>query len=313
MSTKKKIIGLVCLVATLLSGYLVSSSIKGFDLGLLVSRASGADTGLLKVSFLDIGQGDSIFITTPNGTQVLIDGGAGSKVLEELGRVMPFWDRSIDMIVATHPDSDHVGGLIEVLNTYEVESILEPDSGEVRADEKGGAALAFEVAQRAEQEKGAKALIARRGQVYVLDEGDENPGDEVTLSILWPDRELNAEVESNSISIVARLDYGETSFLLTGDAPAAVETYLLGLEDGQSWLEADVLKVGHHGSKTSTSKAFVQAVSPQYAVIQVGESNSYGHPHAEVIENLRDVEVLRTDTDGRVSFTSNGKDLILRK
>lgn len=266
-------------------------------------------SGKLKVVFLDVGQGDAIFIETPGGRQLLIDGGRDTKVLSELARVMKPWDRSLDMVMATHPDSDHIGGLIEVLNRFQVAAIMEPDPNEVRAEDKQGAALAFEIAQRSE---GTTNLISRSGQQYILDDGDEYPGDEVVLTVLWPTTDLGEEVESNTLSIVARLDYGETSWLFTGDAPISTEKYLLSSGADSAWLDVDVLKLGHHGSRTSSAKEFIAATSPTYAVIQVGADNSYGHPHQEVLDTsaqFPDITIFRNDIDGLIRMQSDGRSI----
>ena len=159
--------------------------------------------GKLTVTFLDIGQGDAIFIDTPSGNQVLVDGGANKKVLSELGRVMPFFDRSIDMIIATHPDRDHIGGLPWVMEKYAVTSVVEPGV-------KGESAESVHF-NTLVSERGVKKELARRGAVYDLGEG-------VKLTILFPDRDVSG-LETNDASIVARLTYGNTSYLLTRDSP----------------------------------------------------------------------------------------------
>jgi len=247
----------------------------------------------LTVAFLDVGQGDSIFIEAPNGNQVLIDGGSGRGVLRELSKVMPFYDRSIDVVIATHPDKDHIGGLPLVLRRYHVNLFLEPG---VTNDTGAYAAL-----RRAVVERGVKNVYARRGMQVILDDG-------VMLRILFPDRDV-AGMESNTASIVAQLVYGDTEFLLTGDSPKSIEKYLVSVV-GKS-LESDVLKVGHHGSKTSSNESFIGIASPQYAVISAGEDNRYGHPHEEVLDILKqfEVEILSTYERGTVIFKSDGKNL----
>ena len=252
--------------------------------------------GILTVAFLDVGQGDSIFIEAPSGNQVLIDGGSGSGVLRELSKVMPFYDRSIDIVIATHPDKDHIGGLPDVLENYKVGIFLEPgitsDTGVYRALEE------------IISEKDIRKILARRGMKLILGGG-------VELIILFPDRDV-AGLESNTASIVAQLVYGDTEFLLTGDSPKSIEKYLVSILGKD--LESDVLKVGHHGSKTSSDISFIGIVSPQYAVISAGKDNRYGHPHEEVINILKqfEAEVISTYEQGTVIFKSDGRTVFLK-
>lgn len=252
--------------------------------------------GKLTVTFLDIGQGDSIFIDAPNGNQILIDGGANKKVLSELGRVMSFFDRSIDMVIATHPDRDHIGGLPWVMDKFVVTSVLEPGVK--------GESAEYVHFNTIVSERGVKKELARRGAVYDLGEG-------VKLNILFPDRDVSG-LETNDASIVARLTYGNTSYLLTGDSPLKIENYLVSL-DGAG-LKSDVLKVGHHGSRTSTGEAFVAAVLPSIAVISAGKNNSCGHPHKEVTNILEKfkVNILGTYDRSRIKIISDGHTLMVK-
>ena len=252
--------------------------------------------GILTVVFLDAGQGDAIFIEAPNGNQVLIDGGPNKSVLRQLSKVMPFYDRSIDIVIATHPDKDHIGGLPDVLQRYTVDFILE--SG-VKNDT--GTSRAFESAIL--QNK-IKRIFAKRGMAITL-------GDDVFLNILFPDRDVS-EVESNTASIVAQLVYKNTEFMFTGDSPKTIEEYLVFL-DGEK-LRSDVLKVGHHGSKTSSSESFVGYVSPEYAIISAGADNSYGHPHKEVVEILNQFgsAILNTKDNGAIIFKSDGENIVVK-
>jgi competence protein ComEC len=244
----------------------------------------------LTVAFLDVGQGDAIYIEAPNGHQVLIDGGKGRAVLEELGRLMPFSDRSIDAVVATHPDMDHIGGLPEVFARYDVGMFLEPGVHDDGADNQ-----ALEAAVAAE---GLTPVLARRGMVLDL-------GDGASLEILFPDRDVT-DVDPNVGSIVARLTYGDTSFVFTGDSPIAIEQYLVGIDGGH--LKSDVLKLGHHGSRTSSSALFLGTVDPAYGVISAGCDNPYGHPHHEVIDRLDQFGILHPSTceEGTIEFMSDG-------
>jgi competence protein ComEC len=221
---------------------------------------------------------------------VLIDGGKGHAVLERLGEVMPPFDRSIDVVLATHPDMDHIGGLPEVLARYDVGMVLVSGVHDDGADEQ-----ALEAAVRAE---GLTPVLARQGMTLALDDG-------VSLDILFPDRDV-ANVDPNVGSIVARLTYGDTSFLLTGDSPTQIEQYLVG-EYGSA-LKTNVLKLGHHGSRTSNSEEYLGMVDPQYGIISAGCNNKYGHPHPEVLERLQQFKITALDTcgEGTIEFTSDG-------
>lgn len=243
---------------------------------------------VLKVYFLDVGQGDSIFIEGPNGNQVLIDGGVGSKVLSELGAILPIYDRHIDVLIETHPDQDHIGGFPDVLKNYDVSLYIEPG---VVTDKGIDVAI-----DQLLKEKNIPKILARRGQTLDLGGGAE-------LVILFPDRDVRNS-ETNEASIIAKLIFGDTSYLFTGDSPIKIENYLLSLN--KEILDSDILKVGHHGSRTSTSKQFLEAVSPEIAVISAGKDNSYGHPHTEVTKNLQVEGILirRTDEEGRILFES---------
>ncbi|OGG63249.1 hypothetical protein A3C21_03835 [Candidatus Kaiserbacteria bacterium RIFCSPHIGHO2_02_FULL_59_21] len=250
--------------------------------------------GKLTVSFLNVGQGDAIFIDAPSGRQALIDGGRGRVVLRELARASPWWDRSIDVVVATHPDLDHIGGLPDVLARYRVGLVMRSSV----LDEGSADSAAFDAAADAEAKQGAALLVAKRGQIIDLGGG-------ASMEVLYPDRDVSG-VETNAGSIVARLVYGETAFMLTGDAPQAIEEYL-ALLDGKE-LHSNVLKAGHHGSKTSSSELFIGFVSPEYAVFSRGCDNSYGHPHAEVVALFKRFEIPALDTckDGAITFVSDG-------
>ena len=254
--------------------------------------------GILTVAFLDIGQGDAIFIEAPNGNQMLIDGGPPKAVLSALRRVMSFYDRTIDMIVVTNPDKDHMAGFIDVLESYKVGMVVEP--GTV------GASVEYKVFEQLVREERAKKSIALRGQTIWL---DKKHG--VGFQILFPDRNISG-LATNDGSIVGRLVYGDTSIMFTGDSPENVEHYLVSLDDKN--LKSDVLKVGHHGSRTSSSEEFVGFVSPTYATISLGQGNSYGHPHKETLDTLEkfDIKTLRTDQQGTITIESDGENIEVR-
>ena len=242
----------------------------------------------LEVTFFDIGQGDSIFIETPERYQILIDGGPDSVILEKLAREMPFWDRTIDLLILSHPEHDHISGLIEVLKRYKVENILW--TGVLRDTAE------YQEWKRLIKEEGADIYIAQVSLAV---------SDTARLKVLFPFESFKGkEVKNtNNTSIIARLVFGENSFLFTGDAYKSVERELL---EGGAEVDSDVLKVGHHGSKTSSCKEFIEAVSPEIAVIQCGKDNPYGHPHPETLQTLEGIKVFRTDLDGDVKIISDG-------
>jgi len=247
---------------------------------------------ILEVHFFNIGQGDSIFIETPQGKQILIDGGPDKTVLEKLGKTMPFYDRNIDLVVLTHPDADHITGLVEVLKHYQVEHIL---SSSLEKD-----TAVYKRWQDLIEEKNIPLTLAQIGQKIILEK-------EIIMNILWPEQTLveSFAKKANNVSVVGKLIYGQIEFLLTGDIEKEVEQYLVNnpLACG---LASDILKVPHHGSKTSTSYDFLKAINPQIAIISVGLDNRYNHPHKDILERLKDVLVYRTDKNGDIEVLTNG-------
>lgn len=252
--------------------------------------------GTLTVAFLDVGQGDSIYIEAPNGTQALIDSGGGKAVLRALGDVMPMYDRSLDLLIGTHPDQDHIGGFPFIFERYKVGQYMDPgivkDTGTYRE------------LLRYVNNQGIPYTHARRGQKIVLDDG-------IILTVLFPDRTMQGKTTNNA-SVVAELTYGDASFLFTGDAPQAVEEYLVFLEGNK--LDVDVLKAGHHGSRTSTGVALLQAASPQFVAVSAGVKNRYGHPHRETLERIAVVQarVLGTYERGTIMFKTDGTKIGLK-
>jgi competence protein ComEC len=249
--------------------------------------------GRLHVYFLDVGQGDAVFIRCPNGQQVLIDGGPSpSALLNEMGRLMPFWDRDLDLVVLTHPDADHLQGLLPVLERYQVSHVLDNgQAGSEGEDSPWPEHIDLSKTQHTRALRGMQLLL-----------GD------IKATVLHPDRgdDMAPGAGVNNASVVLRVQYGQTSFLLTGDAEQAAEAEMTG--SGQP-LGADVLKIAHHGSHLSTSRSFLEAVSPRLAVIQVGAENRFGHPHPDILALLAGVEVLRTDLHGRIEVVSDGRRL----
>lgn len=251
----------------------------------------------LLVAFLDIGQGDSIFIQTPNDKQILIDGGPSKTILTELGKIMPFSDKTIDVVISTHPDSDHIGGLPFVLDSYQVSNIFYDG---IVADTKTD--QSFDQKMKIEN---AKIVKVDKEQRIVIDEKDN-----IYLDIIFPDR--NSEGwETNTASIVAKLVYKNNSFLLTGDSPVEIERYLVE-KYGEKYLDIDVLKLGHHGSRTSTSVDYLKSTTPALGIISAGRNNRYDHPHKEVLEllSLYKIPYLSTQNSGTIKLYSDGNDIL---
>ncbi len=260
--------------------------------------ASVRPGGNLQVAFLNVGQGDAIYIRTPHGNDMLIDAGPRDrKVLRELGAVMPWADRDIDVVLATHADADHIGSVPDVLKRFRVGAFAET------GNHSKTNTIDDEMLSAVEKKK-IPIVIVRRGTVVDL-------GDGVIFTVLYPDKDP-AGTETNESSIVGILRFGEHSFMLTGDSPQKIENYLVSLAriKGEE-LDVDVLKPGHHGSKTSTGEIFLNATSPEYTVISAGKDNRYGHPAPEVVNRLkvRDIKIFSTAENGRVIFETDGKEL----
>lgn len=268
--------------------------------GVIWSAALAADRhGILTVSFLNIGQGDAILIEAPSGRTVLIDGGPDTSVLRELGAALPWYERSIDVVIATHPDADHITGLVDVLLRYRVPYIIQSS---VRGDTPIWNTLESTIAS--DKKQGTTVITAMRGQVIDL-------GDGVYLQVLSPDRSV-PDVDTNDGCVVTRLVYGATSFMLPCDAPSDIEDYLVYL-DGKN-LHSTVLKAGHHGSDTSSSPLFIGFVSPQYAVYSRGCNNKYGFPSPQTVATFKRFSIPTLDTclNGTVTFTSDGQKVYLK-
>lgn len=248
----------------------------------------------LKVTFFDVGQGESIFIETPGGRQILIDGGPDNTILRKLAGQMPFYDRDIDIVIATHPDADHITGLVDVLENYNVGLVI--DSGDFK-----GTGVFREYLDILEEKKYRYKKASAGGIIRI--------GENIILEILNPGENLYEKANNNSV--VIRLDYGGDSFLFTGDIERAAEYKLT--RNGRD-IDVDVMQVAHHGSKTSSSELFLERVSPEIAVISVGQNNRYGHPFSAVLENLEKygIKVLRTDIHGDIRFISNGEGIVAK-
>ncbi len=263
--------------------------------GIIWWAALDGTGGRLSVTVLDVGQGDAILIESPDGHHVLIDGGSDGRLLAEaLGEELPFWERSLDLIVLTHPQEDHIAGLVEALERYDVRQVL--------ATARRSESATYEAWRAQIRRQGIDLVEARPGQSIDL-------GDGAVLRVLAPGTDALSASNANDSSLVLRLDYGNASFLLTGDIEASGEEALLRSDAA---LAATVLKVPHHGSRTSSTPAFLRAVRPAVTVISAGESNPYGHPSPTVLERLDGTLILRTDEHGTVRLSTDGDKLWVR-
>ena len=258
---------------------------------LVIAWAWSRPDGRLHVAFLDVGQGDAILIRTPDGRQIAVDGGRYPSIfLDKLGQEIPFWDTEIDIMVATHPDDDHTLGLIDTFDHYRVGLLLV--NGEETLGSDNYAAL-LHVATAAH----TPIRQAVAGEVIDM-------GDGVRLEILHPGGALDPDTHNRN-SVAVRLVYGDFAVLLTGDAEKAAEQMMLA---GGRSLHSTVFKAGHHGSRSSSSRAFLQAVRPQIVVISAGKENTYDHPHPDVLQRAEEIgaTVLRTDELGTIELISDG-------
>jgi competence protein ComEC len=255
----------------------------------------------LNVSFLDVGQGDAIYIEAPNGNQILIDAGPDRGVLTPLGDSMNFFDRSFDMVIETHPDKDHIGGFIDILENYHTTAYMYPD---VQSDTEIYARL-----QDILTINNIEKIVARRGMRIHI---DTQKG--IFMDVMYPDGDVADIKDRNEGSIILKLFYGENTFLFTGDAGVETEHKLIKVFDYQT-LNVSVLKLGHHGSRTSTSQEFLVATTPELAIISAGKDNTYGHPHEEVLTNigLFAIPFLSTADFGTIVLKSDGQNIFTKQ
>jgi competence protein ComEC len=257
---------------------------------LLLSAAAwrSLPDGRLHVRFMDVGQGDAVFIRTPAGRQILVDGGPSpSTLLEQVGRSMPFWDHHLDLVILSHPDEDLLAGLIPVLERYRVDGVI---VGQARCNSPLCARW-----QEVLEDSGAHVWRGEAGLQMGLDEG-------LLLTVLHPGPGFSGTL--NDRSLVLRLDYGEVCFLLTGDAGPGVEERLVAQG---AWLECSVLKAAHHGDGAATTEIFLAAVDPEEVIIPVGEGDRMRRPHWDLLERLEGLGVHRTDEHGTVEIVSDGR------
>ena len=246
----------------------------------------------LAVTLIDVGQGDAILVRSPSGRTMLVDAGPEDMFFSIRAALRAYGIERLDAVVATHPHTDHIGSMAGVLDRYEVERFYMTDFP--------GATPVYERMLRALKKEGCP--------VYNTDSLTEIDWDEaVSVAVLNP---ICGQVyeDANASSIVLRIDFGKTAILLTGDMEQETETLLLGAL-GKEALDADVLKLGHHGSQSATGVGFLDAVSPKYAIVSLGKGNEYGHPH-RAVKNLlkaRDIPLYRTDQHGLITVFSDGE------
>lgn len=250
-------------------------------------------SGTLQVYFLDVGQGDSELLCMPGGEHILIDAGTAATEEELAAELERLGAGTLDLVVGTHPHADHIGGMAQVVSALEVKEILLPQV----AEDMTPTTKTYEDLLESIEQKGLSITPAQPGQVVWNKDG-------AVLEVLAPNSQEYSNL--NNYSVVLRLTYGEDSFLFTGDAEQESEEEMLA--KGYD-LSAGVLKCGHHGSDTSTSPAFLKAVSPSAAVISCGEDNDYGHPNQETLDKLvqAGAEVYRTDTQGTILAQTQGE------
>lgn len=278
-----------------------------FGVGLVLGIIGTLPDSNLHLVSCDVGQGDAILVFFKS-SQILIDGGPNRAVIDCLSRHLPFWDRTIEVVVLTHPQADHLNGLIDVLERYDVEQVV---VNGVTNNTAGFRAL-------------QEAVFSEGAMVHLPKRGDEIRIAPISLTALWPEERIGlAEVwkqspseailgaatfegEVNETSVVLQLNFGEFDALLTGDIGFPVEEELVS---DAVLSRVEVLKVGHHGSKYASSEAFLDRLRPSLAIISAGQANRFGHPTAETLERLSSVgaRVLRTDLTGDVEVVSDGK------
>ncbi len=260
--------------------------------------ASTQPTEILEVTFLDVEQGDAIFIQAPNGNQILIDTGPTDVVIRKLSEILPYYDRYIDFVITTHPDLDHIGGAPAIFDRYKIGAYIFYENEPVT-----------DVIERLNESIANNGVVTghvRAGDRIVLD-AHRN----IYLDVLWPSDTYESE-DKNDLSIVTKLVYKNADVLLTGDASAKIERLLISEyadDSAGTYLQSDILKLGHHGSKTSSSEAFLKIVSPAFSIVSAGLNNRYNHPSAEVIERLERLgfTIMKTTDRGSVVFRTDGE------
>lgn len=256
-------------------------------------KADKNNGGNVQVHYIDVGQADSILITQ-NGHSMLIDAGNNEDSQLVTNYIRKQGISKLDYVVGTHPHEDHIGGLDAVIKEFDIDTIYMP--------KKTATTKTYKDVITAIKNKNMKITLPKRGDVFKLGDAE--------CTIVAPDNKEYEDV--NNYSIVIKLIYKDISFLFTGDAEGESEKEML---KSQYNIKADVLKIGHHGSVSSTTNKFLNEVSPKYAIVSCGKENKYGHPHKETIEalNAKNIHLYRTDKTGTIIATSNGKDIRFNK
>jgi competence protein ComEC len=248
----------------------------------------------LEVSFLDVGQGDAIFIRTPNGHTMLIDGGVDGRVLERLSSRLGYFDRTIDVMVATHADADHITGLIPVLTKYDIKHV-------VMSPLSGHTGIFNELTKKIDEE-GVISHVGKAGDQIIFDDG-------VIAHVIYPSSQFHGnENDTNDASVCILLTYGDESVLLTGDLPSTYERKLI---TDLLPHHVTIYKAGHHGSKYSSGDILLSYIRPEYSVISAGKDNRYGHPNPEAVGRLEvySQEILSTIDKGTITFHLDGSEV----
>lgn len=287
MDKKKKIISsIIGIIVVLLAGY--------FGIDLTQDSKVPKDSKLM-ISYMDVGQGDAAYIKV-NGNDILIDAGPRSNSKELLEQLKAKNIDDFELVIATHPHEDHIGGMVDVFKEYEVKAFYSPKITHTTKT--------YENLVKAVKDEGLKTKELKGGMVIDLGEGAK-------FEVFTPQKSEYEEL--NDYSPIMKLSFGDTSYLFTGDAEKLAEEEALAKY--KTSLDSDVIKFGHHGSSSSSSNAFIEAVSPKYGIISCAKDNKYGHPHIETLDIIKkyNIKTFRTDTDGEIILTSDGKSINFNK
>ncbi|XZM25372.1 ComEC/Rec2 family competence protein [Clostridium perfringens] len=283
MDKKKKIISsIIGIIVVLLAGY--------FGIDLTQDSKVPKDSELM-ISYMDVGQGDAAYIKV-NGNDILIDAGPRSNSKELLEQLKAKNIDDFELVIATHPHEDHIGGMVDVFKEYEVKAFYSPKITHTTKT--------YENLVKAVKDEGLKTKELKGGMVIDLGEGAK-------FEVFTPQKSEYEEL--NDYSPIMKLNFGDTSYLFTGDAEKLAEEEALAKY--KTSLDSDVIKFGHHGSSSSSSNAFIEAVSPKHGIISCAKDNKYGHPHRETLDIIKkyNIKTFRTDTDGEIILTSDGKSI----
>lgn len=287
MDKKKKIISsIIGIIVVLLAGY--------FGIDLTQDSKVPKDSKLM-ISYMDVGQGDAAYIKV-NGNDILIDAGPRSNSKELLEQLKAKNIDDFELVIATHPHEDHIGGMVDVFKEYEVKAFYSPKITHTTKT--------YENLVKAVKDEGLKTKELKGGMIIDLGEGAK-------FEVFTPQKSEYEEL--NDYSPIMKLSFGDTSYLFTGDAEKLAEEEALAKY--KTSLDSDVIKFGHHGSSISSSNAFIEAVSPKYGIISCAKDNKYGHPHRETLDIIKkyNIKTFRTDTDGEIILTSDGKSINFNK